>query len=832
MTGFKNIFAIVSAILLIGSCGMDERISLPDSGPDTGYTSLSFTGDPMSRYRVPTKASDPKEEDEKRINQLYIFFFDADGEYLQGSYLEGYPGASESGGYYAPGQGVTTLKIANDAAGNHFNDPEKAKSAIVYALANVDPAVLELNDLDGNGRPVGIPNMQALEEMFYSPYASLSNSSANENKLILLSIPERGMPMAGKKTVDLTKIGNASENSDERTIELKALMARVDVNIRLDCETDDVPGLPKLIMVEWTAVNMPTGVKIKELSRTPEEYTVLGDGQKIDEITREQYHQITNRNGEISLSFYMFENVQASDPDYQYPGNIRDEEKQRYKPEMANQDASAIRLHCNYATYNDHDGNATYDVYYTLYLGADHTDDFTVRRNRQYKNDITIAGLIQHDAGEGGDRYSFDARVNIDEDNNKYHIAILRERNHDAHFCVTPMDVYLFADPSLNPQLTVTVEESAREWLGMERIPAENMEAGTALNDTQIATGTAWTAGNGKRKYFTIDLVEQLNNTNNGTVTVTGNRDRVYFYLDENLVLENRQATVTLTYKDDETPEESRTFIIEQVHLLPVQTYETNDRDANGDFTSTPVRTIYMEQFEEYLNHYDPLDISYTPQIYPGLPWARANSPLANQKVLRLAEDEALFVNWYDSPQLVIHDGFVYTAYVIHISEQGDMTLNATPLSAFQYCWNKNVRDSNNGIYEGDIEYHERPWWDITGENYYYVDENTIKGKWFLPGIRQMEQSLVTYYNSFPEFQGNYYWSCSAGEYGPGNYDDQNPRYARATKIDENSENIYVESGPENPYTGPYGDGGYALRTTSDIRIRAFRIDLNKPYTD
>ena len=820
MTGFKNIFAIVSAILLIGSCGMDERISLPDSGPDTGYTSLSFTGDPMSRYRVPTKASDPKEEDEKRINQLYIFFFDAYGEYLQGSYLEGYPGASESGGYYAPGQGVTTLKIANDAAGNHFKDPEKAKSAIVYALANVDPAVLELNDLDGNGRPVGIPNMQALEEMFYSPYASLSNSSANENKLILLSIPERGMPMAGKKTVDLTKVGNASENADERTIELKALMARVDVNIQLDCEMDDVPGLPKLTMMEWTAVNIPTGVKIKEPSRTPEEYTVLGDGQKIDGITREQYRQITNRNGEISLSFYMFENVQASDPDYQYPGNIRDEEKQRYKPEMANQDASAIRLHCNYATYNDHDGNATYDVYYTLYLGANHTDDFTVRRNRQYKNDITIAGLIQHDAGEGGDRYSFDARVNIDEDNNKYHIAILRERNHDAHFCVTPMDVYLFADPSLNPQLTVTVEESARDWLGMERILAENMEAGTVLNDTQIATGTPWTAGNGKRKYFTIGLVDELDGDNSGTVKVTGNRDRVYFYLDENLVLENRQATVTLTYKDDETPEESRTFIIEQVHLLPVQTYETNDRDANGDFTSTSVRTIYMEQFEEYLNHYDPLDISYTPQIYPGLPWAEAGTSLENTTLGTLRYSDWNSLSKYDDPQLIIHDGFPYTAYVINIAGQGNMTLNETPKSAFQYCWNKNVRNSDNQIPDG-VGYHDGLFID-----FYYVLEGATQGKWFLPGIRQMEQSLVTYYNSFLEFQGNYYWSCSAGEHSPGNYSDQNPRYARATKIDENSENIYVESGPENPYTGPDGDGGYALRTTSDIRIRAFRIDL------
>ena len=822
MAGLRNILIIISALLLSGACSVDERIGLPGTS-GSRYAELSFTGDPLSKYRVPTKASDPKEEDEKRINQLYIFFFDADGEYLQGSYLEGYPGASESGGYYAPGQGVTTLKIANDAAGNHFNDPEKARSAIVYALANVDPAVLGLNELDANGRPANIKNMQELEEKFYSPYSSLNNSSSNENKLMLLSIPERGMPMAGKKTVDLTKIGNASENADERTIELKALMARVDVNIRLDCETDDVPGLPKLIMVEWTAVNMPTGVKIKEPSRTPEEYTVLGDGQKIDEITREQYRQITNRNGEISLSFYMFENVQAPDNTHaQDTVGIKDSEKQKYKPMLANENASAIRLHCNYATYNDQDGNATYDVYYTLYLGANHTDDFTVRRNRQYKNDITIAGLIQHDAVGGGDRYSFDARVNVDENNNKYHIAILRERNHDAHFCVTPMDVYLFADPSLNPQLTVTVEESAREWLGMERIPAENMEAGTALNDTQIATGTAWTAGNGKRKYFTMGLVDQLNNANQGEVTVAGNRDRVYFYLDENLVLENRQATVTLTYKDNETPESSRTFIIEQVHLLPVQIYETNDRDANGNFTSDWKHTIYMEQFEEYLNHYDPLDISYTPQIYPGLPWAQAGTSLENTTLEHLNKNNWNLLDRYDEPQLIKHDGFPYTAYVINITGQGDMTLNETPKSAFQYCWNKNVRNNDNRIPDG--VHNNR----FVG---YYVSEGDIKGKWFLPGIRQMEQSLVTHYNTFSEFQGNYYWSCSAGEHSPGNYNAQNPRYARATKIDENSENIYVESGPENPYTGPYGDGGYALRTVSDIRIRAFRIDLNKPYT-
>ena len=91
-----------------------------------------------------------------------------------------------------------------------------------------------------------------------------------------------------------------------------------------------------------------------------------------------------------------------------------------------------------------------------------------------------------------------------------------------------------------------------------------------------------------------------------------------------------------------------------------------------------------------------------------------------------------------------------------------------------------------------------------------------------------MEQSLVTYYTTFPEFQGNFYWSCSAGEHSPGNYDSQNRTRARATKVDENYKTIYVESGPEDVYTGNGGNGGYALRTESSIRIRAFRIDLEE----
>lgn len=827
MNRFGNILSVIcAAVLFLCSCSIDERIDLPEYSGQSG-TELSFTGNPMSRYKVATKASDPKEEDEKRINQLYIFFFTQGGDYLEGTYLKGYPNAAawKTGGYYAPGEGVVTLKIANNPAGDYFSSPEEAKHAVVYALANVDPDILGLNDLDEEtGRPKSIRNMSDLESIFYSPYSSsLTDASPELEKQMLWNIPAEGMPMVGKKIVDLTSVGDAAGNEDERTIELKALMSRIDVNIRLETEEYE-PGLPRLTMVEWTTLNMPKGAVLGESSA----YTDLSGDRKISSVTREQYRQITNNNGEISLSFYMFENVQ--DPEaYDYPADVKEEERQRYKPKLANENATAIRLHCNYATYNDKGGNATYDVNYTLYLGADHTDDFTIRRNHQYKNDIVIKGLIHHDDVSADEAYSFDARVNIDHDNNKYHIAILRERNHDAHFCVTPMDIYLFADPSLNPQLTVTIDEDSRRWIGMELITAEDMSKGTVDisgftaytvegSGTHIATGTPFTAGNGKRAFFTTslfpksgDIVDMSQSPLKNTITSTTNRDRIYFYLDENLKLENRTAIVTLTYQDIETPPESRTLLLEQVHLIPVVVYNRND---DNEWTNER-HTIYMEQFEEYLQHYDPLDLSNTEQMYAGLKWIEDGEYYATNE-MRALHTEWSCIRAVCDPHKVYYEGLQYTDYMIQLTDHQIMFLNGVPSSAFEYCYNKNQR-SDGGIIPTSLDEREV----ILGVGGWY-EKGEYSLKWFLPGIRQMEDALKQKYTQYREFQEELYWSSAAGAIDNfwGNA-QQDATHARATGVDADGEYIHSNGSEENPL-------GYKLRT--DVcRIRAFRIDL-EPY--
>ena len=67
------------------------------------------------------------------------------------------------------------------------------------------------------------------------------------------------MPMAGKSaTVNLTEKGSL-------TMQLKALMARIDINISIDSDHSDESGqLPRLSIAEWGVYNMPTAVPLTE----------------------------------------------------------------------------------------------------------------------------------------------------------------------------------------------------------------------------------------------------------------------------------------------------------------------------------------------------------------------------------------------------------------------------------------------------------------------------------------------------------------------------------------------------------------------------------------
>ena len=778
---------ILFLLSVMASCYKDDFGITPEI--DGEGMSLTFQSDKLLPYQVTSRASDPKLEAEKRINNLHVFFFDENGEYLRGTYLTGYNTDNVTGGYYSPSQGVSILKI--DHSPKAFNNPSYAAKARVIALANVYDGFFEA--LDESFCPKNIKNLTDLISKPYKP------------KELTLDIPPSGMPMYGDTILNLTRT-----DINSFIIPMRALMARIDLKFSIDSEyTDESKQLPCLQMAEWTVCNRPLSVPFVEPSGNS---VSLGDN-KDDKMVKNS-SVIYNRNGELNLSFYMFENKRGvvDDTNFPYPsgGDFTDDDKQRYKPQLSElltdggEDATYVKLHCYYSTYNENgSGTSTYDVTYKLYLGKNHTNDFNIKRNKQYKNNIIIKGITATD-NELGNEVTLDTRVHI-EDSNPFYVSILRERNHDAHFCVTPMDIYMFDDTGENDnvKMKVRVENPTEDnWLRLEKVTAQQMETGAAPNDKCYASGDEFRSGNGKRLYFTTTLMDELSSE----VTLETTRDRVYIYIDENLVLSRRDANLILEYTGKDGKTVTKKLAIGQLPLIPITIKEEYDIKGwwwAGASAGTREVTIYMEVIEEYLSHYDPLDNFDDQQIYPGLPWGKDGVYINDLTVgpMRLyARKTALSsYEWHNNCYSDItashnwYNGFEFTKLIVQGEEV--MHLNQVPASAAGYCHNRNKRESDGTIKE----------------------ENR---KWFLPGIRQMEESLLAYYNSIPEFQENFYWASTPSE-KIGDTDGQALNWARSTRV--TSEGDRTQSGGQWP---EYPASGRAKRTEK-LRIRAFRIDLS-----
>lgn len=774
-------FLPVAAMLLPAACTTEEDFGGGTVPPSDGFT-IEAVCQNMLPQQVVTRSAIAKDDKEKRINQLYLFFFDKNGDYLESTNENVFLP------YMAPSANTSNISIPTDV----FKEPALAEETTIYALANVTPEVVV--DADSDGYPDNFPQKgkdgkkpkDLLEAFVYDPANYTPNTRDD-----ITTLPSTGMPMAGKSAtpVKLTEKGSL-------TMQLKALMARIDINISIDSDHSDESGrLPRLSITEWGVYNMPTAVPLTEPDNGLTKLNTDEPYRNVGNITSDAV--VYNHDGTASLTFYMFENMIAPDEDpksYKYPAGVVDDvDKQRWKPRLVNENSKAtyFKMRAYYTTYNGDPSlpagqdNTTIEAEYTFYLGGNPVNDFKVIRNRHYANNIVISGLTH--VGNNPDHITFDARVNITEQNNPFYLSILREREHDAHYCVTPLDVYLF-EGDANPMMEVSIADpESHTWIRMERVPAENMREGTLpagmSTETHLATGKKdgkeWTAGNGKRKYFTTDLVTSTL-AQNTEYTINTSRDRIYFYLDENLSTKDRTATVNISYTDDNT-KTPRTHTIEIVQhgLLPVTVPGDDDN---------PTQQIYVEAYEEYISHYDPLNEFEGNYIYDGLEWG------LNGEYLGGGWPAGIITKWTN----VYYNGAEATRHIISQAGQSTMDLNGKPRSAAEYCYNKNKRN-DNGVVQG----------------------MTNSSGWFLPGIRQLEAILTSYYNTYPEFQRNFYWSSAAGKRrilgGLDYYEDNS--YARATKALRNGG--YAESDWDDTYTSEDGTTGKTPRTGVYLRIRA-----------
>ncbi len=747
--------ALLCCLMLSLTACQPEAESEPGQGGGD-YISITAQSQVLSVRNVSTRAVDSKTEAETTVHNMAIFFLDAAGNFISS--------VDEFG---------NRLAFQFVPSGSSLIVPRAGHEdvATVYVFANLEnPETVVFKDDDANGLPdnfEGGNTLSLIRSYVYKP-ASLS-----------LSLPATGMPMMGSATHDFRSGAN------NLTIDLKALMARVDFNITLDADKTE-GDLPMLATHSWAVKNLPLGVVLDNPDFARTSVAQVG---KIDEVVVPNVQMIYNRNGAVAFSFYMFENVQQPTSTLEAflnehvvdPSVILNDPElgQHYKPLLAHQDATCVDIATSYTTADE----VTYEVDYCLYLGANHTNDYQVKRNYQYKNNIIITGITRTDKSGDYSLISYDARVVVKESPAVY-ISLLREHKMDAHFCVVPLDMYALSPKVRN--LNISIQDPAtHRWIRMERVPASDMAAGTVANtNNQVVVGAGYLPWHGVRKYFTTDLVTSTLAANTAYANVQP-RDRIYLYVDENVDPANANTTravdLILTYEVDGVPYE-QTLEIEQSGLIGPITATHNDGSS----------TFYIEAYEEYLEYSDPLeDATHSPLVYSGLEWGCNGVSMGDDYI------NVYCKGWDATNNIMTKSGYLNTI--------NTRTLDLPPRCAAEYCYMRNKRNADGTI-------------------------TAANAKWYLPGIGELETLLKEYFSLYPEFQNHFYWSSASGKRRQQVifwYDyPEDTGYARATKVDENGTTAVSDWG--DTYTNEAANYGKAPRTGLNLRIRAVYM-VSKP---
>ena len=337
-------------------------------------------------------------------------------------------------------------------------------------------------------------------------------------------------------------------------------------------------------------------------------------------------------------------------------------------------------------------------------------------------------------------------------------------------------------------------DDTEKNWIGLERSfgDGKTENSTTYLVTSELENGRKNAAG--KRKYFTTNLTTETLagagefNNQDGTSSKGGQKiivpvadECIWIYVDECTQTGDdvRSATVRVSFSLDGvnfSADQSMDYVINQRMLFPV-TY-------NG-------RNYHIEYHEEYLHNYDAED-SYGQTEYEGMQWGAENVQFSSKypavyvdltgglmswldrigielsgvtnniiagvkpyydfylrrdkESLGLTEDSNISDDEWDGVVIRDYSGYNFSQEIISkLTAKGKIsngTLSATPLSAAEYCYNKNKRNE-----KGEVT-------------------NVV---WYLPAIDEIEEIVTSKYTSkdreyntyarFEEFQEKFYWS-------------------------------------------------------------------------
>ena len=732
------------------------------------------------------------------------------------------------------GTGILASMEAGMTIKYYDNTAEDIGACSIYIVANAYHLIGERLE---NGQ---IKTIAALNEALLETNAKL-NMPYNEDTGEYIGLPmigcARDVETGNVATFDLAYHEGESNNNAVATIPLKKLYSKVCFSIQVNSKQLVTGQTPEFKLDDVEVFNVPAMVRMSHkdgdyISNIGENYLYryVDDTQKTsfsfkqnkmmpsDVLCRHSSSEDTD--DVVKFHFYMPEHKvtpYATEADYKYPDNLPEDNRQYFKPKLikgesvggitqSDKIATFVRIH---GSYTDHNGNI-HDIAYDIYLGQDNTDDFEVMRNQQLDNKLIITGITNHkDAYDGNDNtISIDHRVSMT--NKGYNLSMEREAILDAHFEVRPLDIEL--QPGSTMKIVIP-DDNDKTWVVMESDASADTSSGKYVSNAHLK---------GVRKYFTTDLVTELNTANSGVITIKNETNqkeihRIWFYVDENPNVYDKlldQGKISSSpngngdYKvNDNVNETDKRYRVAKVNFYfakageqfdmskPTTTINFQQWNLWRVWSSDKKRYYDIEHEEEYLNNYAS-DQQYG-NTKDGMAYGLNGIQLSNINpaidasktedgfITWLIDIASQFIDWIDSIEDMANYALGNVAYYDYYIQRdltadqiNDNTLIYRNYSGYKYNVeiasilralqtstdsNVTVEMKNSAIIDG-IQLTDDP--QSAFAYCYNKNKRNSSGvvesqKWFLPAIDEIEEIALGAYDEFDKvFQNKKYWSC------------------------------------------------------------------------
>ena len=320
----------------------------------------------------------------------------------------------------------TAYLLLFDASGNriYFSDvdPEsRLQRVTLKGLSTVTACfIANVNKADVEGITTIDDLNSVVLDIKYASYSEAYNH-LGVPKLTVSGTSYPCFPMIGIKSMDVPQMSNIE-------IPLTRLFAKISVNIKMQLTNIGIgqisPTLVNYELDQYQLHNLPTKVSLiknndndSAWKNDPNAFTGKSDLDPVSSPNylglqtiniNDQYNNSSNNSGNVpGIGFYLYV------PEYYLSPKATITDNQKSKP--VNYDSS------NYAIYLELIGEVNQGlidntgIRHRIYLGGDNTKDFTLKRNVNYINQITITGITKNDKGTGED---LDHRVSSEIINN------------------------------------------------------------------------------------------------------------------------------------------------------------------------------------------------------------------------------------------------------------------------------------------------------------------------------------------------------------------------------------------------------------------------------